>query len=50
MSVALGAEATFVARTMDSERKHLTEVLHAAAQHRGAAFVEIYQNLSLIHI
>ena len=64
VSVALGAEATFVARTMDSDRKHLTEVLHAAARHRGAALVEIYQNcpifndgafdvlkdLSLIHI
>jgi len=49
VSVALGAEATFVARTMDSERKHLTEVLHAAAQHRGAAFVEIYQNCPIFN-
>ncbi len=44
MSLALGAEATFVARTIDRDRKHLTEVLRAAAQHEGAALVEIYQN------
>src|SRR4051794_39073963 len=43
ISVALGAEATFVARTLDSDRKHLTEVLRAAAAHRGTSFVEIYQ-------
>jgi 2-oxoglutarate ferredoxin oxidoreductase subunit beta len=49
VSVALGAEATFVARTMDSERKHLTEVLHAAARHRGAALVEIYQNCPIFN-
>ncbi|MBW3620410.1 MAG: 2-oxoacid:ferredoxin oxidoreductase subunit beta [Actinobacteria bacterium] len=44
VSLALGAEATFVARTIDTDRKHLTEVLRAAYQHRGTAFVEIYQN------
>ncbi len=44
LSLALGAEASFVARTIDSDRKHLTSVLRAAANHRGAAFVEIYQN------
>jgi 2-oxoglutarate/2-oxoacid ferredoxin oxidoreductase subunit beta len=44
VSLALGAEATFVARTIDRDRKHLTEVLRAAAQHEGAALVEIYQN------
>ncbi len=49
VSVALGAEATFVARTMDSERKHLTEVLHQAATHRGSAFVEIYQNCPIFN-
>src|SRR5687767_11200084 len=42
VSLALGAEATFVARTMDSDRKHLTEVLRAAAAHRGSSLVEIY--------
>jgi 2-oxoglutarate/2-oxoacid ferredoxin oxidoreductase subunit beta len=44
VSLALGAEATFVARTIDTDRAHLTEVLEAAHAHRGAAFVEIYQN------
>ena len=49
VSLALGAEATFVARTMDSDRAHLTEVLRAAAAHRGAAFVEIYQNCPIFN-
>ncbi len=44
VSLALGAEASFVARTIDSDRKHLTSVLRAAADHNGTAFVEIYQN------
>jgi 2-oxoglutarate ferredoxin oxidoreductase subunit beta len=44
VALALGAEATFVARTIDRDRHHLTEVLRAAATHQGAAFVEIYQN------
>jgi 2-oxoglutarate ferredoxin oxidoreductase subunit beta len=44
VSLALGAEATFVARTIDRDRRHLTEVLRAAATHEGAALVEIYQN------
>jgi 2-oxoglutarate/2-oxoacid ferredoxin oxidoreductase subunit beta len=44
VSLALGAEATFVARTLDSDRAHLTTVLKAAAAHRGTALVEIYQN------
>ena len=44
VALALGAEATFVARTIDRDRRHLTEVLRAAAQHDGAALVEIYQN------
>jgi 2-oxoglutarate ferredoxin oxidoreductase subunit beta len=44
VSLALGAEATFVARTIDTDRKHLTEVLTAAHEHRGTSFVEIYQN------
>ncbi|MBN9104199.1 MAG: 2-oxoacid:ferredoxin oxidoreductase subunit beta [Propionibacteriaceae bacterium] len=44
VSLALGAEATFVARTVDNNRAHLTEVLTAAARHRGASLVEIYQN------
>ena len=44
VSLALGAEATFVARTIDRDRRHVTDVLRAAAQHQGAALVEIYQN------
>jgi 2-oxoglutarate ferredoxin oxidoreductase subunit beta len=47
VSIALGAEATFVARSIDTDRKHLTEVLRKAASHRGAAFVEIYQNCNI---
>jgi len=49
ISLALGAEATFVARTVDSDRKHLTHVLTEAAQHRGTAFVEIYQNCPIFN-
>jgi 2-oxoglutarate ferredoxin oxidoreductase subunit beta len=49
VSLALGAEATFVARTIDSDRKHLTSVLSAAADHQGAAFVEIYQNCPIFN-
>src|SRR6202046_1237104 len=44
VSLAIGAEAGFVARTIDSDRKHLTSVLRAAADHKGTAFVEIYQS------
>src|ERR1700754_4423309 len=49
ISLALGAEATFVARTIDSDRKHLTSVLSAAAAHRGTALVEIYQNCPIFN-
>jgi 2-oxoglutarate ferredoxin oxidoreductase subunit beta len=49
VSLALGADASFVARTIDSDRKHLTSVLRAAADHRGAAFVEIYQNCPIFN-
>jgi 2-oxoglutarate ferredoxin oxidoreductase subunit beta len=44
ISLALGAEATFVARTIDTDKQHLPAVLRAAAAHDGAALVEIYQN------
>jgi 2-oxoglutarate ferredoxin oxidoreductase subunit beta len=44
LALALGAGATFVARTLDVDKGHLTSVLRAAAEHPGAAFVEIYQN------
>jgi 2-oxoglutarate/2-oxoacid ferredoxin oxidoreductase subunit beta len=49
ISLALGAEATFVARTIDSDRKHLTNVLRAAAAHRGSSLVEIYQNCPIFN-
>jgi len=49
LSLALGAEASFVARTIDSDRKHLTSVLRAAAAHRGTAFVEIFQNCPIFN-
>jgi 2-oxoglutarate ferredoxin oxidoreductase subunit beta len=44
LALALGAEATFVARTIDRDRHHVAEVLRAAAKHDGAALIEIYQN------
>ena len=47
VALALGAEATFVARSIDTDKKHLTEVLRRAANHPGAAFVEIYQNCNV---
>lgn len=49
LALALGAGATFVARAMDSERKGLTSVLEAAARHRGAALVEIYQDCPIFN-
>jgi 2-oxoglutarate/2-oxoacid ferredoxin oxidoreductase subunit beta len=49
VSLALGAEASFVARTLDSDRKHLTEVLGQAAAHPGTALVEIYQNCNIFN-
>jgi 2-oxoglutarate ferredoxin oxidoreductase subunit beta len=47
LSVAIGAEATFVARAIDTDKKELTDVLRAAAAHRGASFVEILQNCNI---
>src|ERR1700735_1597242 len=49
LSLALGAEASFVARALDSARQHPHGVLRAAADHRGAAFVEIYQNCPIFN-
>jgi 2-oxoglutarate ferredoxin oxidoreductase subunit beta len=49
VSLALGAEATFVGRTLDSDRKHLTTVLRAATEHRGTSLVEIYQNCNIFN-
>jgi 2-oxoglutarate ferredoxin oxidoreductase subunit beta len=47
LSIAIGAEASFVARAIDTDKKGLTEVLEAAARHRGSAFVEILQNCNI---
>jgi 2-oxoglutarate ferredoxin oxidoreductase subunit beta len=47
LSLAIGAEASFVARAIDTDRAHMTEVLRAAAHHRGSAFVEIFQNCNI---
>jgi 2-oxoglutarate ferredoxin oxidoreductase subunit beta len=44
VSLALGAEASFVARTVDTDKQHLPAMLRAAAQHEGSALIEIYQN------
>jgi 2-oxoglutarate/2-oxoacid ferredoxin oxidoreductase subunit beta len=49
LALALGAEATFVARTVDTDRDHEAEVLRAAAAHHGAALVEIYQNCNVFN-
>jgi 2-oxoglutarate ferredoxin oxidoreductase subunit beta len=49
VSLALGAEATFVARTHDMDRKHLMATLRRAHEHRGAAFVEVYQNCNVFN-
>lgn len=49
VSLALGAEASFVARTIDSDRKHLTSVLREAAAHTGTALIEIYQNCNIFN-
>ncbi|MFE7188337.1 thiamine pyrophosphate-dependent enzyme [Kitasatospora sp. NPDC057541] len=49
LSLAIGAEATFVARTIDSDRQHLQSVLRAAAEHEGTALVEIYQNCNIFN-
>ena len=49
LSLAIGAEATFVARTIDVDINHLTEVLRRAAAHKGTAFIEIYQNCKIFN-
>jgi 2-oxoglutarate ferredoxin oxidoreductase subunit beta len=48
-SFAMGANATFVARSIDTEAQHLAEVLRRAAKHSGTAFLEIYQNCNVFN-
>src|SRR5205085_2761347 len=47
LSLAIGAEASFVARSIDVDRAHLTTTLRAAGEHKGSAFVEIFQNCNI---
>ena len=49
ISVALGAEASFAARTHDMDRKHMQEMFRRAHDHRGAALVEVYQNCNVFN-
>ncbi len=49
ISVALGAEATFVARSLDVETKHLQDIIGRAAAHHGTSFVEILQNCNIFN-
>lgn len=49
LTIAIASEATFVARTVDVDVKHLTETLQKAAAHKGAAFIEIYQNCKIFN-
>jgi 2-oxoglutarate/2-oxoacid ferredoxin oxidoreductase subunit beta len=49
VSLAIGAEATFVARTHDMDRHHMTEMFRRAHDHVGAAFVEVYQNCNVFN-
>ena len=49
ISIALGAEASFIARSVDSNIKHLAATLYRAAQHRGTSVVEVYQNCNVFN-
>ena len=49
MSVALGAEASFVARSIDMDRDLTAHVLEEASKHKGSAFIEIYQNCNVFN-
>ncbi|HVF55855.1 MAG TPA: 2-oxoacid:ferredoxin oxidoreductase subunit beta [Pyrinomonadaceae bacterium] len=49
LSVAIASEATFVARSIDIDVKHLGGVVNAAARHKGISFVEVYQNCNIFN-
>lgn len=49
LSLAIGCEATFVARSIDTNIKHLGEILKRAADHQGTSFVEVYQNCNVFN-
>jgi len=47
--LALGAEGTFIARSIDREPKHLQEMIYRAAKHKGTSFIEIFQNCNIFN-
>lgn len=49
LALALGADASFIARTLDRDPKHLQAMLHRANNHHGASFLEIYQNCNIFN-
>jgi 2-oxoglutarate ferredoxin oxidoreductase subunit beta len=49
LALAMGADATFIARTMDRDPKHLQESLLRSNAHKGASFLEIYQNCNIFN-
>ncbi len=49
IGLALGAEATFVARTLDRDPKHLQEMIKKASEHKGTAFIEVFQNCNIFN-
>ena len=49
LSIAIGCEGTFIARSIDMHIKHLGMVLARAAEHKGTAFVEVYQNCNVFN-
>ncbi len=49
ISLALGAEATFVARSLDRDPKHLQEMIKRAGGHKGTAFIEVFQNCNIFN-
>tara|TARA_B100000700_G_scaffold36412_1_gene35673 strand:- start:46700 stop:47716 length:1017 start_codon:yes stop_codon:yes gene_type:complete len=49
LSVAVGCGATFIARSIDTNAKHLSATLQRAAEHQGASFIEVYQNCNIFN-
>lgn len=49
LALAMGADATFIARSMDRDPKHLQQILVRSHEHKGASFVEIYQNCNIFN-
>ncbi len=49
ISLALGAEATFIARSLDRDPKHLQEMMKKASEHKGTSFIEVFQNCNIFN-